>query len=176
MEFDVWVPPGSRCLQIWDCVEDIESKVTTAFAGQQDAESTDESEGDEAEDTDIESGAEEEPIQQARNPRGRLRGPASRGQQASADVDMDVMAPKEEDQDRGGNPSSAAPLLQPQAGAPQGSAEDVEMGGMEDEEEAADNITVVPVPEPSQPTHARGQAAQRRSRRGSRVPKGIFAL
>lgn len=156
MEFDVWVPPGSRCLQIWDCVEDIESKVTTAFAGQQDAEGTDESEGDEAEDRDIESDAEEEPIQQARNPRGRLRGPASRGQQAAADIDMDSMASKEEDQD---------------------SNEDVEMGGMGDDEEMADNITVAPIPEePPQLSHAGGQAAQRRSRRGSRVPKGIFAL
>ncbi|KAG6354006.1 hypothetical protein INS49_004977 [Diaporthe citri] len=177
VEFDLWVPPGSRCLQIWDCVEDIESKVTTAFAGQQDAEDTDGSEGDEAEEMDIDSGAQEQPIQKARKLRSSLRGSASRGQQAAADVDMDAMAPEEEDQNRGGNSSSAAPLVQAQAGAPQGSAEDVEMGGMEDEEETADTITVAPVPEePSQPPHTRGQGAPRRRRRGSRVSRGIFAL
>ncbi|KAK7697196.1 hypothetical protein SLS64_013801 [Diaporthe eres] len=181
VEFDLWVPPGSRCLQIWDCVEDIESKVTTTFAGQQDAEDTDDSEGDEAEEMDIDSGPQKKSAQSARNLRSSLRsslrGPASRVQQAAADLDMDAVAPKEEDQDLGGNPSSAAPLLQAQAGEPQGSADDVEMGGMEDGEEAADSITVAPMPEePPQPSRAGGQAAQRRSRRGSRVSRGIFAL
>lgn len=33
VEFDLWVAPGSRCLHIWDCVEDIEAKVAAAFSG-----------------------------------------------------------------------------------------------------------------------------------------------
>lgn len=177
VEFDLWVPPGSRCLQIWDCVEDIESKVTVAFAGQQDAEDPNDSEGDEAEEMDIGSGPQKKSTQRARNLRSSLRGPASRIQQAAADVDMDDAVPKEEDQDRGGNPSSAVPLLQTQAGAPQGSGEDVEMGGTEGEEEAADSITVAPMPEePSQPAQSGGQAAPRGRRRGSRISRGIFAL
>ncbi|KAI7782606.1 hypothetical protein LA080_013094 [Diaporthe eres] len=177
VEFDLWVPPGSRCLQIWDCVEDIESKVTTAFAGQQDAEDPNDSEDDEAEEMDIDSGPQKKSTQRARNLRSSLRGPASRTQQAAADVDMDAVAPKEEDQDRGGNPSSAVPLLQARAGTPQGSGEDVEMGGMEGEEEAADSITVAPMPEePSQPAQSVGQAAPRGRRRGSRISRGIFAL
>lgn len=173
VEFDLWVPPGSRCLQIWDCVEDIERKTTTAFAGEQD---DDGSEDDEAEEMEIDSGAEEKPIQQARNLRSSFRGPASRIQQPAADVDMGAAAPDEMDQDGVGNPFSAASILQAQAGATQGSAEDVEMGGMDDEEEAADNITVAPMPaEPSQPPRTRGHGAPRR-RRGSRISRGIFAL
>lgn len=68
--------------------------------------------------------------------------------------------------------------LEAQDGAPQGPDEDVEMGGMEDQEEMADNITVAPTPEePSQPPPpAGGQAARGGGRRGSRVPSGIFAL
>lgn len=38
VEFDLWVSPGSRCLQIWDCQEEIEARVAAAFSpGQQQA-------------------------------------------------------------------------------------------------------------------------------------------
>lgn len=177
VEFDLWVPPGSRCLQIWDCVEDIESKVTTAFSEQQQPAVKDESEGDEIQEMKVDSDFEEKPVQQRHHPRRSLRQRVSQAPQPAAAVDVDVKAIKEEDQDNGGNTFSAAPLLQAQGGAPQQSAENVEMGGMEDAEEIADSITVAAMPEePPQPRHGGAQVALRRSRRGSRVPTGMFAL
>lgn len=182
MEFDLWVPPGSRCLQIWDCVEDIETKVAAAFSEQQEPAGNNNSEGDGADEMEVDSAAEAEPIQQART-RGRralrsLGHSASQSLRAAADVDTDDEAPKEEDQDSGGTLFGAAPpISQAQAGAAQAAAEDVEMGGMDGDDEAAGNITVAPMPEePVQPPRGGSQVARCRSRRGSRVPEGIFAL
>lgn len=182
MEFDLWVPPGSRCLQIWDCVEDIESKVATAFSEQQEPAGHNNSEGNGADEMEVDSATEAEPVQQART-RGRralrsLGHSSLQGLRAAADVDMDDAAPKEEDQDSGGKLFEAAPpLTQAQAGAAQAPAEDVEMGGMDEDDEAAGSITVAPMPEePPQPPRGGSQVARRRSRRGSRVPEGIFAL
>lgn len=175
--FDLWVPPGSRCLQIWDCVEDIENKVTTAFSGQQQPAGNEQSDGDEAEEMDVDLEAEEQPIKQARNPRRSLRHQASQAPEPGADVDMDAAEPKEEDKYGDGNLFGAAPLLQAQPGPPQQSVADVEMGGMDDSDEIAGSITVAPLPEqPSQSRRGGAQAARRRSRRGSRVSTGIFAL
>lgn len=182
MEFDLWVPPGSRCLQIWDCVEDIETKVAAAFSGQQQPAGNNNSEDDGADEMEVDSAAEAEPVQQART-RGRralrsLGHSSSQGPRAAADDDMDDAAPKKEDQDSGGKLFEAAPPVpQAQAGAAQAPAEDVEMGGMDEDDEAAGSITVAPMPdEPIQPPHRGNQTVRRRSRRGSRVPEGIFAL
>lgn len=182
MEFDLWVPPGSRCLQIWDCVEDIESKVAAAFSEQQEPAGNNNLEGNGADEMEVDPAAEAEPVQQART-RGRralrgLRRSSSQGLRAAADDDMDDAAPKEEDHDSGGELFGAAtPPPQAQAGVAQASVEDVDMGGMDGDEGAAGNITVAPMPEaPPQPPHVVGQAARRRSRRGSHVPEGIFAL
>lgn len=57
VEFDLWVAPGSRCLQIWDCVEDIEAKVAAAFSGHpRPAGNNSAPGGDVAEEMDIDSG------------------------------------------------------------------------------------------------------------------------
>lgn len=183
MEFDLWVPPGSRCLQIWDCVEDIKSKVAAAFSEQQEpAGNNNNSEDDGADEMEVDSAAEAEPVQQART-RGRralrsLGRSSLQGLRAAVHDDMNNTAPKEEDQDSGGKLFDAAPPIpQAQAGAAQAPAEDVEMGGMDEDDEAAGSITVAPMPdEPIQPPHRGNQTVRRRSRRGSRVPEGIFAL
>lgn len=175
--FDLWVPPGSRCLQIWDCVEDIENKVTTAFSGQQQPAGNEQSDGHEAEEMEVDSDAEEQPIQPARNPRRSLRHQGVQAPQPDADVDMDAAEPKEEDQYGDGNLFGAAPLLQTEPGPPQQSVDDVEVGGVDDSDETAGSITVAALPEQlSQSRGGGAQAARRRSRRGSRVPTGIFAL
>lgn len=175
VEFDLWVPPGSRCLQIWDCVEDIERKVNTAFSGHEQPADNDGSDGDGAEEMDIDAGAAQRPAQQPRSLRRSLRGRPSQAPQAAADVDMDAIKPKEEDHD-GDLYSAALPLRGP-AGAPGAAAEDVAMGGMEDEDGVADSISVAPLAEqPSDHPRGGGQVASRSSRRGSRVPTGMFAL
>lgn len=135
VEFDLWVAPGSRCLQIWDCVEDIEAKIAAAFSGDQQPAGNNASGGGEPEQMEVDSG----PVRQP----------------------------------------SAAPGLQARPGSPELGSEDVEMGGMEDAEEIADSITVAPVSGevPQSPREEGGnQAAERRHRRGSTVPTGIFAL
>lgn len=135
VEFDLWVAPGSRCLQIWDCVEDIEAKVAAAFSDHQHPAGNNASSGGQVEEMEVDSG-----------PALQL---------------------------------NAAPGLQAQRGSPELGSQDVEMGGMEDDEEIADSITVAPVPGevPQSPREVGGsQAAERRRRRGSTVPTGIFAL
>lgn len=182
MEFDLWVPPGSRCLQIWDCVEDIESKVAAAFSEQQEPAGNKNSDDDGSDEMEVDSAAEAEPVQQART-RGRralrsLGHSASQGLRAAAGDDMDDAAPEEEDQDSRVKLFGAAPPPpQVQAEAAQAPVEDVEMGGMDEDDEAAGSITVAPMPEePLQPPHRGNKAARRRSRRGSRVPEGILAV
>lgn len=176
VEFDLWVPPGSRCLQIWDCIEDIERKVAAAFSEQAEPEGEDDADADEDEEMDADSGAAVQPAQQARSLGRRAR---SQAPEPDDDVDMGAVAPKEEEEDQDGDGGllSAAPLHQAQADdAPQRPDEDVEMGGMGDADEAADSITVATAPEAAQPPTRGGQALRRSRRRGSRVPTGMFAV
>lgn len=174
VEFDLWVPPGSRCLQIWDCIEDIERKVAAAFSEQAEPEGEDDADADEDEEMDVDSAAAAQPAQQARSLGRRAR---SQAPEPDDDIDMDEAAPKEEDQDGDGDLLSAAPLHQAEADAPQPPDEDVEMGVVGDADEAADSITVATAPEePAQPPSRGGQALRRSLRRGSRVAKGMFAV
>ncbi|KAJ0115751.1 hypothetical protein J7T55_010574 [Diaporthe amygdali] len=172
VEFDLWVPPGSRCLQIWDCVEDIKSKVTAAFAGQQEPAGNNALDGTRTGEMEVELGHAEEPAQSARSLRRSLRNRPPQPPRAETDMDVDIMA-LDEDQDV--DVSMLGTALPPQAEAPQPSSGDVEMGGTQDAEEFAGSINVASPMQLSQPTRE-VQSERHRRRRGSRVPTGIFAL
>lgn len=153
-------------------MEDIESKVSAAFAGQQAPTGNNASDGNGTDEMEVELGHAVEPAQSARSLRRSLRNRPPQLPRAETDMDVDIMA-LDEDQDIDGSILDTA--LASQAEAPQPSSEDIEMGGTQDAEEVAGSISVASPVQPSQPTRE-AQTGRRHGRQGSRVPTGIFAL